>query len=202
MLLLTARVQSTSTTATSRACHSAFEARSFSSNKRVKPVRAAPAQADVTSGSIPPTSYNNDAMISPSAVSQRPKRRLPLRKLIFPLALASAVTSLAIHLRSSKDDVKQLERRHEAQLSVLNSLVSRIKAGQMLSEAQIMTEYERVGLAERSQHTQPSEKLGWKEMLFGRARTAEQIRYDAEETKRLEEGQSCLQACTTSLRQS
>ena len=116
----------------------------------------------------------------------RPSRRVPLLRLAIPLFLVSAVSSLAINVRNSRDTLEQLESSHAAQRSVLRDLVDRLEKGNQLSADQIKREFERVGIIQR-QLQKHERSIGWKETIFGRRKTAEELAKEQEEIDQIEE---------------
>ena len=115
-----------------------------------------------------------------------PDRRIPRGKLIWALLLASGVASFAINLRNARDQYKALQSHHAAQVSVLKDLIHRLEQGVPIDEDRLRLDYERVGLVDRAQPAYIPESLTWKEMLFGRTKTPEQIRAEDAETAALE----------------
>lgn len=112
------------------------------------------------------------------------------RKYIFPILLFSAVSSLAINVRNARDDIKFIEDQHAAQLSVLRDLIRRMTAGESISQAQLLKEYERVGIIKREGEFQskPSQHITWKEMLFGRKKEARDQDIEDRELANIEKG--------------
>lgn len=129
-----------------------------------------------------------------TSLATRPSRRVPLRRLALPLVLVSAVSSLAINVRNSRDTLEQLESSHSAQRSVLLDLVDRLEKGNQLSADQIKRDFERVGIIQR-QLQKHERSIGWKETIFGRRKTAEELAKEQEEIDQIEE---CVYSSTAS----
>ncbi|KAK9898738.1 hypothetical protein P389DRAFT_37994 [Cystobasidium minutum MCA 4210] len=115
--------------------------------------------------------WQSTASKASRAVPAPPKASWRLRrKYIFPILLFSAVSSLAINVRNAKDDLRILEDQHAAQLSVLKDLINRMVVGESVTQAQLLKEYERVGIIKRKDvlDGKPSQHISWREMIFGR----------------------------------
>jgi hypothetical protein len=95
---------------------------------------------------------------------------------LLPLLSATALTSVSFNLLVFKRDAKVERERLEAQTSILESLVSRLKKGEKIGEEEV----ERlVGLARRggvegdeeggrSRIMKGEERVGWREAFMGR----------------------------------
>jgi hypothetical protein len=117
------------------------------------------------------------------------KRRLPTRQLIYPFILSSAVASLAINLKNAREEYRLLESRHAAQMSVLDETISKLGKGIRISDADLKRDYERVGLLQRDVYVK-AERIGWREMLFGKKKSETDLAAERQEMKDLEEGKS------------
>jgi ribosome-binding protein aMBF1 (putative translation factor) len=116
------------------------------------------------------------------------------RSLVFPILLASAVSSLAINVRNSRDDLRLLEDEHAAQLSVLHDLIKRLRAGENVPQPQLLKEYERVGIIKREgvHEGRPSMHISWRETLFGRKKEQVDLDIEDRELADIEKGGSHL----------
>ena len=119
--------------------------------------------------------------------ARRPK--VKFQSFIYPILLASAVTSLAIHLRNAREDIRLLHSRHDAQLSVLKSLVARLERGETIEAVEQKNEFQRVGLIDREFAVSRRPKVGWKEMLFGRKKGESELAREKQEMQDIEEGE-------------
>lgn len=123
-----------------------------------------------------------------ASTSQAPPRtrRVPLRRLAIPLFLVSAVSSLAINVRNARDTLEQLESSHQAQRSVLLDLIQRLEKGSNIGADEMKRELERVGIIQR-QLQKHERSIGWKETIFGRRKTADELQTEQDEIRQIEE---------------
>lgn len=112
-------------------------------------------------------------------ISQRLKPLIPF------FIYCTALTSVATHLLRKRKLKEEEEHRVAARVSILVGLVSRLRAGDALTDAEIDRELEMVGLKERPalqsmaagaegadvESLQEAGNVSWKEMLLGRKRS-------------------------------
>lgn len=79
---------------------------------------------------------------------------------------------------------------------MLHSLVEKLQEGKAVSQEVQRREYERVGLLPRSEaaDTVNTEKIGWREMLFGRQKSEADIKRESQETQDIEDCKFLLRA--------
>jgi hypothetical protein len=82
--------------------------------------------------------------------------------------LACAFTSLSIHLLNQRRDAQSERLRHSAQIGALEDVLQRLRAGEAVSEAELVKIRRRVGIQQRDANsgippaTNPS-PAGWKD---------------------------------------
>ncbi|WVR07008.1 hypothetical protein IAU60_004047 [Kwoniella sp. DSM 27419] len=123
----------------------------------------------------------------------------PIRQRLKPLIpffiYWTIITSLAVHLLRARIASKEELDKRQAQISVLSTLIGRIRAGDRVDEVELQRELEMVGLRERTALTREVEgemddtaDVGWAEVLFGKKRKVEDGKDDQErDEKTLEE---------------
>ncbi|CAD6574070.1 MAG: hypothetical protein CYPHOPRED_005278 [Cyphobasidiales sp. Tagirdzhanova-0007] len=99
----------------------------------------------------------------------------------------SAVTSLAVNLHNARDESRLLQSRHAAQLSVLQALLDRMEKGELVSADEQRREFQRVGLVQRPPIENSKTRVGWREMLFGRKKTENQLAEERKENEDIEQ---------------
>ena len=109
-----------------------------------------------------------------------------LRPLIPFFIKWSIITSLAVHLLRMRFRSREELAKCEAQESVLEGLLARVRQGEVVGDKEIRRELEMVGLRERTELTSGNEgtfgetaDVGWGEALFGKRR-----KLDPEEEQR------------------
>ncbi|CAD6578389.1 MAG: hypothetical protein TREMPRED_002168 [Tremellales sp. Tagirdzhanova-0007] len=116
----------------------------------------------------------------------------PIRERLKPLIpffiTWSIITSLAVHLLRIRHHSRQELGKCEAQMTVLESMIKRVRGGEVLGDDEMRRDMEMVGLREKTRLTQEeAEKMGstadvgWRETLLGRKKRR---RDAAEEDKR------------------
>lgn len=103
-----------------------------------------------------------------------------LRPLVPFLIVWTIITSLAVHLLRVRTEGEQSTARAHAQESVLEGLVQRFQAGEVVDDTEIRRELEMVGLRERTSLTlgvdadlAEMREVSWWEVLRGRKRDGE-----------------------------
>ncbi|KAI9511481.1 hypothetical protein F5148DRAFT_326014 [Russula earlei] len=103
---------------------------------------------------VPPHGLVNDKVMS-------------LRTRYIPeLAYALAFSSISVHLLWQRRAAETDRRHYSARLSILDELAARLRTGEAVSDAEVARLRR---LAETvAEVTHPGERIGWREVLFGR----------------------------------
>lgn len=101
-----------------------------------------------------------------------PPIRTRLRPLIPFFIYWCIVTSLAVHLLRARISAREAATKSSAQISVLEGLIERYRAGEKVTEGEVRRELEMVGLRERQldvgERSEVGREVGWMEAIFGR----------------------------------
>ncbi|KAI9639521.1 uncharacterized protein MKK02DRAFT_29563 [Dioszegia hungarica] len=132
--------------------------------RRLHPLR----QPTASSSRLAHTQRPHDWPFKPPPIRER------LRPLIPFFIWWTVLTSLTVHLLRARQASKESADRSDAKISALQDLLTRARAGEVMSEEEIQRRLELVGVRERRKVDVSGEgreevrDVGWREAIFGR----------------------------------